>query len=113
MNRISNAEALSKLKTILSQDGTRAAVIFLNELTKHRFTALYRFDGDILHNLYFYDCENPEAHSSPDIPVMASYCVFVRDSGAHFETQDSLRDDRVHNHPKRQVVQSSTAACLF
>lgn len=37
---------------------------------------------------------------------MASYCVFVRDSGAQFETQDSLHDDRVRNHPKRQVVQS-------
>ena len=99
-------QSLRQLKAILSGQDVRAAVIFLNGLTEHRFTALYRFDKETLVNLYFFDRENPTHESTPDIPVMASYCVFVRNSRTSFTTSDSLRDDRVRDHPKRKVVQS-------
>ena len=98
--------SLRQLKAILRGQDVRAAVIFLNGLTEHRFTALYRFDKETLVNLYFFDRENPTQESTPDIPVMASYCVFVRNSGTMFTTPDSLQDDRVRAHPKRKVVQS-------
>jgi len=44
--------------------------------------------------------------STPDIPVMISYCVFVRNRRSTFTIADSLQDDRVRDHPKRQEVQS-------
>lgn len=94
----------ARLRTVLLRDGIRAAVIFLNGLTAFRFTALYRFDDDTLHNLVFYDRENPEVESSADIPVLASYCVFVRELKETFVTTDSLRDERVRGHPKQRVV---------
>ncbi|MEH2251938.1 hypothetical protein [Nostoc sp.] len=93
-------DSLRELKTILDRQELRAAVIFLNGLTPHRFTSLYRFDEDTLHNLCFFDRENPTQELTPDIPVMASYCVFVRSSRGTFTTPDSLQDDRVHGHPK-------------
>ena len=97
---------LGQLRAILRDHGIRAALIFLNGLTEHRFTALYRFDKETLRNIYFFDRENPSQDSTPDIPVMASYCVFVRNRRSTFATPDSLQDDRVEGHPKRQIVQS-------
>jgi len=103
---MNTVERIAKLKALLAHDGVRAALIFLNSLTTHRFTALYRFDGDMLKNLYFYDREHPEIDSSDEVPILASYCVFVRQSGQRFDVTDSLRDERVCGHPKRMQVQS-------
>jgi GAF domain-containing protein len=106
MRRTTNAEAISQLNRILDQEGVRAAVAYLNSLTEHRFTSLYQFQGDTLHNVIFFDRQNPTVTHSDDIPVMASYCVFVRDAQAKFITHDSGKDERVQHHPKRDVVQS-------
>lgn len=100
------ADSLRQLRRVLTEQDIRAALIFLNGLTEHRFTALYRFDKETLKNLYFFDRENPSQDSAPDIPVMASYCVFVRNHRATFITRDSLQDDRVDGHPKRRELQS-------
>ncbi|MDQ3040451.1 MAG: EAL domain-containing protein, partial [Pseudomonadota bacterium] len=97
---------LRQLRTIVAEQGARAGLVHLNGLTEHRFTALYRFDGDTLHNAVFYDRENPSATSSESIPVLASYCVFVRDSNAPFHTDCAADDDRLGDHPKRNVIQS-------
>lgn len=96
----------AQLTRVLARDGLRAALIFLNGLTDFRFTALYRFEHDTLHNLIFYDRENPTVQTSADIPVLASYCVFVRELQQRFATDDSLDDARVRNHPKRREVRA-------
>ena len=106
MVRISNEQAVREIKRILRSDGVRAALIYVNGLTEHRFSALYQFHDDALRNLYFYDRENPEIESTDEIPVTASYCVFLRDSGMLFHTSDALRDGRVRTHPKREQVQA-------
>ncbi|MDB5034307.1 MAG: luxQ 8 [Chlorobi bacterium] len=103
---MNEANTLAQLRTVLEQDGIRAALRLLNSQTPHRFTALYRFDGETLKSLYFVDAENPEVESCPDIPVMASYCVFVRKTGNRFTVHDTLKDDRVEGHPKQREVQS-------
>ena len=94
------------MRKIGSRDGVRAMLTYLNGLTGHRFTALYRFDRDHLRNVYFFDRNRPLMETCPDIPVMASYCVFVRDSNNTFVTLDSLADERVAGHPKRLEVRS-------
>lgn len=106
MNRTSNASALPELKEVFAKSGVRAALIFLNSLTPQRFTSLYRFDREILQNLTFYDRECPELDRCEDIPVLASYCVFVRDSGALFKVTDAPKDERVNLHPKQNVVKA-------
>ena len=100
------ANSLRQLKTIVDRQGVRAALIYLNGLTEHRFSAMYLFDKETLVNLYFYDRENPSQWSTPDIPVLASYCVFVRDSRDTFVIHDALQDNRVHEHPKQKTVQA-------
>jgi GAF domain-containing protein len=100
------SDSLRQLKAVLQRGDVRAAITFLNGLTEHRFTSLYRFDDETLTNLYFFDRENPTQESTPAIPVLASYCVFVRSSRRTFTVFDALHDDRVRDHPKRPDLQS-------
>ena len=106
MQRIPNEKAVPEIKSILRRDGIRPALVFLNHLTEHRFSALYQFQNAQLRNLYFYDREYPEIETADEIPVTASYCVFLRETGQLFHTSDALRDDRVRSHPKREQIQS-------
>jgi hypothetical protein len=95
---------LPELRKRLATEGLRGAVQFLNSLTPHRFTSLYRFDGPTLRNVTFFDRDNPDVESSEDIPIEASFCVFVRDTRCAFTIADAGSDDRVRDHPKRAVV---------
>ena len=99
-------ETLRDLKSILGRDGVRAAVIFLNSKTDHRYTALYRFDRETLCNLYFVDKENPSRESIEDIPVSASYCAFVRRNDGTFTVSNSIEDARLEHHAKRNIVRA-------
>jgi len=98
-----NREAL---KRILETQGIRNALVFLNHLTNHRFTSLYRFDDETLKSRIFYDRLNPRQEECPDIPLETSYCIFLKQTGEAFLTEDSLSDERVVDHPKRRAVQS-------
>jgi len=102
MHRTSENKA--ELRKIMRTSGIREAVKFLNSLTEHRFSALYRFDDKKLKNLYFFDREQPEIESVPEIPVLASYCVFVRDLQKSFTVENSLKDPRTMSHPKRLEI---------
>jgi GAF domain-containing protein len=97
--------ARSELKSVFNGKGLRRAVIFLNSLTDHRFTSVYRFDGPTLRSITFYDRENPEVDHCDDLPVLASYCVFVRDLGAPFEVSHAACDERVNGHSKQRSIQ--------
>lgn len=97
---------LERLRALLAADDVRGAVIVLNSLTEHRFTSVFRFDGETLHNVVFFDRENPLQETVDSIPVAASYCVFVRDGRDTFVVPDSKADARVDGHPKQPVFRS-------
>jgi GAF domain-containing protein len=59
-----------------------------------------------LRNLHLIDRDNPKIERCPDLPVLDSYCLYVRNTAKLFVMDDSLQDDRVLGHPKQQVVQS-------
>ena len=102
----SQQEAVSAFRQLLKTEGVRAALKFLNSVSTHRFTAVFRFEGDTLRNLHLIDRDNPKIERCPDLPVLDSYCVYVRNTAKPFVIDDSLQDDRVFGHPKRKVVQS-------
>jgi GAF domain-containing protein len=106
IERVSRKVALTELKRLASGSGVRACLEFLNGLTSHRFTALYRFDDTKLKNLFFFDRQHPDQVSSPEVPVLSSYCVFVRDSGQMFCVDDSQLDERTNGHPKRLEIRA-------
>lgn len=95
-----------EVKTLIAAGELRNALALLNRSTTHRFTAFYRFGGDTLHNLVLVDRDDPTNTGAGDIPILASYCVFIRDTGAAFSTMDSLEDERVAGHAKRNEIRS-------
>lgn len=103
---VSTLHAIREINALLSRGAVREALIYLNGKSGHRFTSLYRFEGETLRNVEFYDRERPDVSRTDDIPVMASYCVFLRDGGGMFSTPDSLVDARLESHPKRMQVRS-------
>ncbi len=111
--RISNTQALAKLREILSHSGVRAAIIFMNNLTDFRFTALYRFSGEMLKNWHFFDRKNTQVESCSEIPILASYCVFVRDTQRLFSLKNSMEHERTIGHPKRLAIKSYCGVPLF
>lgn len=72
----------------------------------HRFTAVYLFDGGTLRNFHLIDREDSSVQRCPDLPVLDSYCLYVRDTARQFMTEHAQRDARVDGHPKQKVVQS-------
>lgn len=98
--------ALQRLRALMRAGDVRGALALLNARTAHRFTSLYRFDGDTLRNVWFFDCEHPERETVDDIPVLASYCVFVREREATFRVDDADADSRVAGHPKREQIRA-------
>jgi GAF domain-containing protein len=97
----------------LHRSGVRAALVQLNRHSSHRFTALFRFEGDILRNLHLVDRDDPRVERCPDLPVLESYCVYVRNSAAKFVTENSALDARVLGHPKQASVRSYCGLPLF
>jgi len=106
MKRIPNSEAVPRLKAILAAEGIRAAVIYLNSLSAFRFTSLYRFEGEVARDIFFFDRESPGMEDAPDVLLMATYCVFLRETRDDLTIHDSLCDERVRDHPKREKVRS-------
>lgn len=104
---LSRAAHLKQLKAILASEGVRAALKYMNEHTAHRFSAIFLFENEsTLHNLFFYDRENPGLEQVQDIPIQASYCVFVRRLRRNFAVSDSRADERVAEHPKKDEYRS-------
>lgn len=107
MERISNETAFTTLRGILESTGMRAAVIFLNELTTHRYTSVVIFDGPNGKHAYFYDRQNPAQEYAPDFLLHMSYCIYVKRFGAPFSVENAPEDSRVDpDHPKREVIRS-------
>jgi len=71
------------------------------------------FAGERLCNITFFDRENPDETSCEDIPVEASFCVFVRDTKKPFVTTDSENDRRLTSYPKRGIVNVTAAFRLL
>lgn len=106
-------DAIANFREILRADGVRAALRYLNRLSTHRFTAVFRFEGGTLRNLHMVDGEDPAVERCPDQPVLDSYCIYVRRTAETFVTADAANDERVSGHPKQKTVQSYCGIPLF
>jgi len=95
---------LEDLRGILLQDGPDAALAYLNKGVPHRYTAVYRFDGDLLRNVLL--CDKLDK-VRPDfllaVPFKHSFCQFVLRDQA-FRTEDSRQDRRLDGNPYQGVV---------
>jgi CheY-like chemotaxis protein len=98
---------LARVVELARRQNVRGVLGLLNARAPYRFTSIFRFDGDRLVSVWTFDRERPDADPSPaELPIDASYCVFVRDACAPFVIDDSQRDPRVLHHRKRDSVRA-------
>jgi GAF domain-containing protein len=97
----------------LRREGVPGALRFLNARTRHRFTALYRFDPPWLRNVCTVDRENPELVLSADCRIRESYCSLVFEREEAFAVDDASADPRVADHPKRESLLAYCGVPVF
>ena len=92
--------------TVLASEGPELALQYLNSGVPHRYTAVYRFEGELLRNVLLHD---KRGQMRPQfliaVPFKQSFCQFVLRDQA-FRTNDSGIDERLVGHPYRGVVVS-------
>ncbi|WP_133274357.1 GAF domain-containing protein [Hymenobacter radiodurans] len=86
---------IDEFSTVLHQQGAHAALKYLNGRTPHRYTGVFRFDGDKLRNEVLYDRYEPNVQQGEDAPMEATYCSLVGRQQAPLEINDAATDSRV------------------
>ncbi|CAN5364812.1 hypothetical protein BH23GEM2_BH23GEM2_22690 [soil metagenome] len=97
-------DAVADLSRVLREGGVYAALRFLNDRTRHRYTGAYLFDPPRLVNYCLFDRDNPGVRSMSDLVLRDSYCALVAEDGEEFITNDALRDRRLASHPKQRLT---------
>ena len=101
---------LGTFSTLLEKEGPEAALHYLNSGVPHRYTAVYRFEGELLPNVLLHDKRRqmrPEFLIA--VPFKQSFCQYVHKDQV-FRTDDSASDERLVGHPYRGVVVSYHSA---
>jgi CheY-like chemotaxis protein len=93
----------------------RDALAQLNASSGCRYTSLLRFaEDDTLSSIWTYDRDRPRSDPFPiGLPVHASYCVLVRESGTMAVIENARLDPRVATHPKREQLARYIGVPLF
>jgi GAF domain-containing protein len=83
---------------VLKTQGLAGGLAFLNHGVPHRFTAVYRFAGLILKNVWLHDAlgERRPVYLSA-LPLNKSLAQFIQ-LGVPFRTDDSSKDARLQGH---------------
>jgi hypothetical protein len=85
---------LQEFKKILEASGVAGALKFLSQKTPHRYTGIYKYDGDTLRNIALYDSYDQQVQKGEDAPMSATYCSLVRQE-QRLEIKDAETDNRV------------------
>ncbi len=85
---------LAEFRRVLGAEGLHSALRFLNLRTPHRFTGVYRYDGDMLRNVSMFDRFTPELVRGDDAPISQTFCAHVRSAGGTLEVIDGSTDAR-------------------
>jgi GAF domain-containing protein len=83
---------LHTFSALLHQQGVPAALAYLNSRTPHRYTGVFRFDGDVLRNEALFDRSRPDVHSGEDAPMAQTFCALVGRQQQPVEIHDASTD---------------------
>jgi hypothetical protein len=97
---------------ILAQ-GLFAGLSLLNATSCHRFTGVYRFEGDWVKSVLLFDRKNPDLRVGENVRWRSSYCMLTAQAGDRCEIRNSLTDARLQSHSARKAVQSYCAVLLY
>ena len=83
---------IAEFAAVLQQQGVHAALGYLNHRTPHRYTAVYRFDGDVLRSEALFDRNVADVRQGTDAPLATTYCSLVGRSEAPVDILDAAVD---------------------
>jgi hypothetical protein len=83
-----------EFKTILHHKGLHTALGWLNGRVPHRFTGVYRFDGDTLRNVSLVDKFAGLVRRGSDLPMATALCAKVEAAGGRLSVADARADGR-------------------
>jgi hypothetical protein len=90
-----HAADLAEFEQRLRDSGVHGAIRFLNSRTPHRFTGVYRFDGDMLRNVALIDKWLPSVETGDDVPLGEAFCAHLHATGEPLEVVHGPTDSRV------------------
>jgi hypothetical protein len=97
---------------VLKSQGAAASLAYLNLGVPHRFSGVYRIEGDNLRNVLLVDKLGLIRPKFLEVvPMDASFCQFVVRDGL-FRTNNSATDARLDGHPYQGVIVSYHAVLL-
>ncbi|MBB1602833.1 guanylate cyclase [Variovorax sp. UMC13] len=98
--------AVDALMAVAASDGVRALLVRLNERVAHRYTAIYRLNGEMLRCVHLIDKTGAvQPGFLAEVSLQDSFCQFVFRDGV-FQTENSAFDHRLDGHPYQGVVVS-------
>lgn len=83
---------IAEFATLLQQQGVHAALSYLNHRTPHRYTGVWRFDGDMLRSEALFDRKMPDVRQGADAPMAETYCSLVGRNEAPVQILDATID---------------------
>ena len=66
----------------------------LNQRTPHRFTGIFRYDGEMLRNVALYDKWDAKVQHGSDLPLAEAYCSVVHETASPLIVEDGGLDAR-------------------
>jgi hypothetical protein len=96
----------------LLDGGPHDVLPYLNSLTEHRFTGVYRFEPGWVVSVALFDRENPSLRVGDDVKMKESYCWLTGLGGASYVIEDACTDARLAGHAARESVRSYIAVLL-
>lgn len=85
---------------------------YLNRLTHHRFTGVYRFSPGWVESVALFDREAPDVRVGADVKMKESYCWLTGSRGSAYIIEDALGDAQLTGHAAREEVRSYVAVLL-
>lgn len=96
----------------LTEDDLCVMLEYLNGLTTHRFTGIYRFEPGWVVSVALYDRENPRLRIGANVKMKESYCWLTGVGDSVYIIEDAPIDGRLDGHAARDAVRSYVAVLL-
>ena len=106
---VSQSAIIAEFRTIVRNRGLHDGLRFLNARTPHRYTGIYRYDGDMLRNVYLYDQFSPSVCKGADVKMVDAYCALVGQRQATVEFADINAEKSIAVKADSPVVSYSGA----
>jgi hypothetical protein len=86
------ARELTEFVALVQQQGVHAALAYLNRRPPHRYTGLFRFEGEVLRSEVLVDGNQPLVRRGEDVPMAATFCSLIGRQQAPLEILDVTTD---------------------